>query len=875
VSGGGGSVTGPAQLTNAGGVATVGGWTLDTIAGLNTLTASVSGVTPATFTATGLAGAAMAIVKVAGDLQSAIVNTAVPTAPRVRIEDQFGNRVAGVSVSVAVDSGSGLVTNPSPVSDSAGVASVGSWQLGTRAGQNALTISANGLAGSPVSFTATGLVGVASQMIAFAGDGQAALAGTAVSIAPAVRVSDQFGNAVGGAAVTFTVGLGGGTVGLPATVASDTAGIATSSAWTLGTAGPNTLDATATGLPTVTFTAEALTSGATTIAHDSGTGQSGTVRTVLPIAYSVIVTDGVNPVAGVPVSWAAPAGSGSIAPALDTTDAAGISSAVRTLGPTAGTQTATASVGGLTGSPVTFTATALPGGPARLVKQSADLQTATVATSVAVPPAVMVADQFGNGVAGVIVAFAVTAGGGSVGAVEDTTDGLGLATAGSWTLGLVAEINTLTVTSGALPAVDFTATGVAGAPAQVAFFTEPARGLAGDTLEPVRVVVQDQYGNTVFPAKDRVILDLGARPNPAAKVTGTVDVAAVNGVATFSDVAVDSAGNGYTLLATADGLAGAESKPFDVGGVIDAILIDRLGPVAAALNPATRRLYVPGSESNTVAVLDVADTLQLVNQVAGVQAPFGVAVNPQTDKIYVTTASAVVVIDGKDNSIVRTIPVGEGPKGIAIDGAANRIYVAVDHDLLKSEPALVPIDAIEDVVVAGDVVPLPAPGAGVAFDPNNGFVYVAIPTFQEVAVIDPKPGGAALRHRIQNLGKGAYGVAFDARTNTLYVANPDENTVSVIDVSAPDPREFKEGARIAVGRAPQGVGVDVDRGLVYVANSGESTVSLIDAGKLSVFATLSLGSSGNLTPKAAVVDPVTGRVYVPTFEDDRVRVILP
>jgi len=70
---------------------------------------------------------------------------------------------------------------------------------------------------------------------------------------------------------------------------------------------------------------------------------------------------------------------------------------------------------------------------------------------------------------------------------------------------------------------------------------------------------------------------------------------------------------------------------------------------------------------------------------------------------------------------------------------------------------------------------------------------------------------------------------------------------------------------------PEAVGIDPDRGVAYVGNSGENTVSLIDGVKLNVFATLIVGP----TPKAAVVDPVSGRVYVPTQTDDLVRVIQP
>jgi YVTN family beta-propeller protein len=125
--------------------------------------------------------------------------------------------------------------------------------------------------------------------------------------------------------------------------------------------------------------------------------------------------------------------------------------------------------------------------------------------------------------------------------------------------------------------------------------------------------------------------------------------------------------------------------------------------------------------------------------------------------------------------------------------------------------------------------------------------------------------------RIQGLGKGTYGVAVDTKANRLYVTNRDENTVSVIDISAPDPRAFKEIARLPVGALPEGIGFDAGRGVAYVGNSGQNTVSLIDGGTLNVFATLVVGPS----PKAAVVDPVTGRVYVPTKTDDLVRVIQP
>ncbi len=870
VSGGGGSLSGPTPLTNAAGIAAVGGWTLGTAAGTNALTATLAGLTPVTFTATGIAGAATQIAQLEGDGQTAIVNTILPTTPAVIVRDQFNNPTPGVPVLFAAATGGGSVIGGSGVSDTAGVARVGSWTLGTLVGPNTLTASASGLTGSPVLFSANGTRDVESQLLRVSIDTQTATAGQPVGTPPAVRVADQYGNGVPGVSVTFTLTgalLGTLTPGNPAVLTTDSLGVARVGAWTLATIGGlNTLEATAPGLAgsPMPFSANGVLTTANTITVNAGDGQSGVVGTVLPTPYSVTVRDALGlPVANTPVNWTVDAAGGSMNPATSLTNASGIATSTRTLGPGATTQTATASVGGLS---AIFTATALPGAPAQLVKQSLDPQTGTVATAVTAP-VVRVVDQFGNAVGGVFVDFAAL-GGGSVGATRDTSDAAGVATAGSWTLGTIVGANSVAVTAAAVPAVSFTAMSVAGPPTRLAFLTEPTRALAGDTIEPaVRVAVQDQYGNLVLSAADVVSLGLGVSPTPGAKLIGTVDVAAAGGVATFPDLAIDSAGIGYTLVANAGARTGAQSVAFDIGGVINAIPVTQLGAVAAALNPQTRKLYVPGS--NLLSVLQ--DDRELLPQLTGFELPFDVAVNAATNQVYVSSLAGVVAIDGAVDLIRLAIPVGDAPKGVAVDEVANRIYVAVGTDPLQRGPGLVPIDGSKDLVTTGDIVLLPAPGMGVAFNPNDGFVYVVIPALQAVDVIDPKPGSARFVHRIEGLGKGTYGVAVDTRANRLYVTNRDDNNVSVIDISAPDPRDFREIARLPVGPRPEAIGVDADRGVAYVANSGANTVSLIDGGKLTVFATLVVGP----VPKAAVVDAQTGRVYVPSQIDDLVRVIQP
>jgi plastocyanin len=91
----------------------------------------------------------------------------------------------------------------------------------------------------------------------------------------------------------------------------------------------------------------------------SGDLQTGLVATALPNALRVIVTRDGEPASGVTVSWST--GSGSLTPSSSETDGEGVSSSTWTLGDTPGAVTATAGVTNATGSPVTFTATAITG----------------------------------------------------------------------------------------------------------------------------------------------------------------------------------------------------------------------------------------------------------------------------------------------------------------------------------------------------------------------------------------------------------------------------------------------------------------------------------------------------------------------------------
>jgi hypothetical protein len=190
----------------------------------------------------------------------------------------------------------------------------------------------------------------------------------------------------------------------------------------------------------------------------SGDVQTATVAELLPEPLVVQSADqGGAPVPGASVTFTVEDEAGSVSAAQVTTDEDALASTTWTLGTTSGEQRLSAAIENTTTGWVWFTATAQAGPATALQKTSGDEQLGTVNVTLTQPVAVTLVDQYGNGVEGGSVTFAVTGGGGSVTPSDVTTgeDGLGEA---DWTMGSTVGANTLSASVPDLPAVTFTAT---------------------------------------------------------------------------------------------------------------------------------------------------------------------------------------------------------------------------------------------------------------------------------------------------------------------------------------------------------------------------------------------------------------------------------
>ena len=88
-----------------------------------------------------------------GTQQTADIGTAVAVDPAVIVKDGSGKVLAGQTVTFAVTAGNGTVTTPVATTNAQGIASAGTWTLGSIAGTNTVEARVGSLA--PVRFNAT------------------------------------------------------------------------------------------------------------------------------------------------------------------------------------------------------------------------------------------------------------------------------------------------------------------------------------------------------------------------------------------------------------------------------------------------------------------------------------------------------------------------------------------------------------------------------------------------------------------------------------------------------------------------------------------------------------------------------------------------
>jgi len=101
-------------------------------------------------------------------------------------------------------------------------------------------------------------------------------------------------------------------------------------------------------------------------------------------------------------------------------------------------------------------------------------------------------------------------------------------------------------------------------PDALAFTVQPSSATAGNIITPaIQVQVRDSLGLPDSAFAGNITMSISVNP-VGGRLSGTLNVAPVNGIALFGDLVIDASGAGYVLQATAPGATTASSTSFTI-----------------------------------------------------------------------------------------------------------------------------------------------------------------------------------------------------------------------------------------------------------------------------------------------------------------------
>jgi Beta-propeller repeat len=565
-------------VTASGGIATFVNLRLNT-AGTYTLTdkagSSFSGPASSSFDVT-----AGAVNRLAVTAFPSSITAGTSLGLNVTALDQFGNPTTDSGI-VTFTSNDPLM--PSPVSflttfsgDTA--FAVATLKTATGTGWTVMVSDSTSHSGSsnPVPVTPA-----AANQLVFAQQPTNTTAGVALAPAVTLKIADPFGNLVttdNTDAVTVRVASGPGSfTGASTTTVTASSGIAMFANLHFNTAGTYTLGETSgagiTGPSSNSFTvkpaaANQLVFGVPPSNTTAGAAIAPAVTVKIEDQFGNLVSSDSTDAVTVGIA----SGPGSLTGGSTTTVTA--SSGLATFSNlhlnTAGSYTLSESgLSGLTG-PASNSFNVTPAAANQLVFGQQPTNT-TAGAAIAPAVTVKIEDQFGNVVTSdssdqVTVSIASGPGSFSGGSTTTVTASGGVATFGNLHLNTAGSYSLIETAPGGLtgPASNsFTITPAAAN--QLVFGVQPSNTTAGTAITPaVAVKIEDQFGNVVTTdTTDQVTLGIAMGPGTFSG-SSTTTVTASAGVATFSNLQLNTAGS-YTLSETASGgLTGPASNSFTV-----------------------------------------------------------------------------------------------------------------------------------------------------------------------------------------------------------------------------------------------------------------------------------------------------------------------
>ena len=227
-------------------------------------------------------------------------------------------------------------------------------------------------------------------------------------------------------------------------------------------------------------------------------------------------------------------------------------------------------------------------------------------------------------------------------------------------------------------------------------------------------------------------------------------------------------------------------------------------------------------------------------------APYGIALDPSNGLVYVSnygqfnTTGTVSVINDTTNPIVGNIPVGKNPQAISYNPANGFFYVA---NTLSNTLSI--LNGTSNSLI-GSIPVGEFPGnnpTGIVTNAINNTIYVTNMGSNTVSVINGTTNAivanvtAATREGEGSSFFSPAGIAYDSDNGNVYVANRGSDTISVINGSTNS--LIDEISMDTV--APSGIVYNAANNLIYATSEGSDRVSVINGTTNAVIAAIPVG----------------------------------
>src|SRR5665213_767555 len=225
----------------------------------------------------------------------------------------------------------------------------------------------------------------------------------------------------------------------------------------------------------------------------------------------------------------------------------------------------------------------------------------------------------------------------------------------------------------------------------------------------------------------------------------------------------------------------------------------------ASLDEQNGRLYFSHMSDGDLVVFDTKTDVVVTN-LTGFPVITGVLVVPSLKKVYgsVTRNHEVAVVNTEILAIVKRIPDGRFPDGLAYSPETRRVFVSDESGGVETV-----IDAIADKKIG--TIDMGGEVGNTQYDPTSRLIYACVQTRNQLVAIDPNKQSIVARYDLKG-GKFPHGFYVNEQFNKAYIACQEDAKLIVFNLATQ-----KEEDVLPIGNDPDVLAYDRNLNVLYVA----------------------------------------------------------